>query len=1307
MKKILTLLALCLFVFQGFSTEWTNIRSETPSPVQKILISSNIENSVIRFSLDGFLTSEVSTPAGTSIVIGLEEATPLLIQGAPDLPKMAASVIIPDLALMKIEILESNYRDFQGILIAPSKGNLTRDIDPATIPFEYGPAYQQDAFFPGELAGLREPHIVRDYRGQTVIVYPFQYNPVTLTLRVYTDITVRLSRVNDLGANPLIRTAPIESVDAQFDLLYQKHFLNAGDNGSRYTPVEEFGSMLIISYGAFMADMQPYVNWKRQIGYPVEMVDVGTIGNSSAMKTFIANYYNNKGLTFVLLVGDAAQVPTSSTSAGDSDNNYAYIVGNDHYPDLFIGRFSAENASQVQTQVQRTLIYEQNPPTSIDWFTKCTGVASDQGPGDDGEYDYQHIRNIGNNKLIPFTYTYANELFDGSQGGNDAPGNPTPALVATAINAGTSIINYTGHGSATSWGSSGFSNGDVNNLTNDNMLPFVWSVACVNGDFVNSTCFAEAWLRASHNGQPTGAVAFLGSTINQSWNPPMCGQDEMNDVLVETYANNIKRTFGALSMHGCMLMNDEYGSGGDEMTDTWTCFGDPSLMVRTAVPQALTVTHDPILFIGIDEMQIMCNADGARATLSIDGTTLSTGVVQSGTVTLEFLALTAPGNVTLTITAFNYLPYIVSLEVIPADGPFVVLESYDIHDSEGNNNGLADYNESIDLAVELENVGIEDAENVQVTLSTSDPYVVITDFSETYDLIPAGGSTSIEDAFAFHISSDVPDQHSITFNLSSTDGDQSWQSNFVLNANAPVLSINTIAIDDSMLGNNDGELDPGETADLTINYSNSGHATAYDVDVHLEGHSGFIEIDNSWQNFTAIGFFGVFEKTFTVTVDADAPEGIRVDFANELLMGDRMEEKVFKLKISPKIEDFETGDLTQFAWQNTGNQPWQIVMPYPFEGFYSLKSGAITHSQVSEISLDYQVMTDDSITFYRKVSSESSDYLQFYINNQLAGQWSGTTGGWKREAVAVTAGNKNFKWVYVKNGMGSGGSDCAWIDYIVLPAPVALTIWAGPDDEVCTGNSYQLNDSYGTDFNQIEWTTNGSGSFNNNTVMHPVYNPSGDDVNSGEVVLTLSLWDEEGTMVSDEMILDFANVPASPITPAGPDYVDLAVTLTSEYTVTPVEDADSYQWYLEPASAGTVISFDEHATVSWNASFLGQVSVKVSSVNSCGESAISAPLEVTVDNSLVTITEPLNENTIIRIYPNPASDILNLNISGETTDVYRISLFNLLGSIIMEREVRQGQGEVLTLDLSSFPEGVYILSIMGNEFRHTQKLIVR
>ena len=70
-------------------------------------------------------------------------------------------------------------------------------------------------------------------------------------------------------------------------------------------------------------------------------------------------------------------------------------------------------------------------------------------------------------------------IYDGS-GGSDSQG-------ITAINNGVSIINYTGHGSISSWGNGASLNTtQINQLTNNNKLPFVITVGCNVGEF-NST----------------------------------------------------------------------------------------------------------------------------------------------------------------------------------------------------------------------------------------------------------------------------------------------------------------------------------------------------------------------------------------------------------------------------------------------------------------------------------------------------------------------------------------------------------------------------------------------------------------------------------------------------------------------------------------------------------------------------------------------------------------------------------------------------------------------------------------------------
>ncbi len=348
-------------------------------------------------------------------------------------------------------------------------GNFTRDIDPASVPYTYGPEYQTNRSSESE-----QNYVIHSYfaisRANTFL-FILSFIICHKDLKSYSQLTIEVYKIGDQGLNPFIRKTPQIKIQQEFSNVYEKYFLNY--NPTDYTPLADFGKMLVICYPDFMASMQPYVDWKNSIGIPTEMVNVSTIGNTSAaIKNYIVNYYNTNTLTFVLLVGDGPQIPTNTGSGlgGPSDNAYGYIVGNDHYIDVFIGRFSAENVAHVQTQVTRTLEYEKYPSfINDDWYTTCLGIASDQGPGDDGEYDYQHMRNMQTD-LLGYTYTWNPELFDGSQGGNDAPGNPTPAMVSTEVNNGTSIILYTGHGSTTSWVTSGFSN------TNVNQLP-IWQIA--------------------------------------------------------------------------------------------------------------------------------------------------------------------------------------------------------------------------------------------------------------------------------------------------------------------------------------------------------------------------------------------------------------------------------------------------------------------------------------------------------------------------------------------------------------------------------------------------------------------------------------------------------------------------------------------------------------------------------------------------------------------------------------------------------------------------------------------------------------
>jgi hypothetical protein len=837
------LFALILFTF-------SSVKAQESSTIH--LVSSTNHSLQLKFESSPYEFVEVETPEGVMNLPQMEGASPLLIKGAPDLQKYACSYIIPDGENPSIQVLSATYKDYK-VEVAPSKGNLLRNVNPAEMPYSFGSQYAVDAFFPTTIFESQESHAVRDFEAQALWVYPFQYNPITKILRVYDTIEL------DIQFNSTIKYP--RSMDSQFKMIYENLFINYG-NTSRTSLEDEDGSMLIIAYNEFIDPMQNFMDWKTQKGIVNEIVDVATIGGQDEIKTYIEDYYNSHNLTYVLLVGDHQHIPSYSASSGYSDNYYGYIEGDDSYPEVFVGRFSAEDKSQVTTQVNRVLQYEQTPATT-DHYARGLGVGSDQGPGDDGEYDYQHLRNIREG-LLDYTYTTGYELYDGSQGGEDASGNPSASDMHALLEDGLGIINYTGHGSTFSCGTSGYNSTNVDQLTNTSVHPFFWSVACVNGNFTDATCFAETWLRATHNGQPTGAIATLMSTINQSWSPPMEGQDHMNFILSETSENSDSRSFGGISMNGCMQMNDTYGSGGADMTDTWTCFGDPSVIVRTQAPETMAVSYNPAIPVGSTSLDVSCSTDGALVSLTLDGEIIGTAVVFGGMTTVNFDALSSIGDITVTVTAFNSVPNIGTSSIIVLDGPWLVVTAYEV----GDEDGLASYYENFPLYFTIENIGTEATTTTYLNTETNGAIAIGAFGDNIPGLEPGESLTYTDESFWANVSWDAVDgeEAQVTFSMNSDEG--TWYSTINIPVHAPVLEVSSV----------DADLSFGETTVAIITLTNNGSADFNGGIASLVSAGTYVTVLNDI-TIEALASGESINLEYEVSLVADAPSSTSLDLS--------------------------------------------------------------------------------------------------------------------------------------------------------------------------------------------------------------------------------------------------------------------------------------------------------------------------------------------------------------------------------------------------------------------------------------------
>ena len=672
MKRSILTTLLVFATMIGMSQSWTPISNSRPTSIKTTLVASSESKITVNVQVPGFNTLEVVTPRGTANVISVPKAVSTSEAGEPNLPMIAIPAIIGDQQHYAIKVIDAQYIDYD-MEVAPSKGFFSRQVDPEDVPYVYGEAYSTDAFFPKEQVGLYDPYILRDFRGQNMVVYPFAYNPASKTLRVYYDLTVEMYSDGAQGRNTMTRKSNTMKLDPEFKAMYEGRFINCQASMNRYTPVNETGRLLIICHDAFIDAMQPYVNWKKQIGIPTTIVGTSVTGSTSdALKAYTqAQYDNDNSISHILLVGDNAQIQGyyayNGGYSGRSDNWYGQVAGNDYYNDVIVGRFSAETVEHVTTQVNKVITYERDLNASDTWLTYGTGVATTAGNGGHfGEDDWVHIDNI---KADLLGYNYE-EIYRDYQNAGGANSNAN--TLSQHINQGLSIINYCNHGSETSWGVFGYSNSNVNALTNVNKLPFVWSVACLNGKYDHyQPCFAEAWMRATNGNdvnQPTGAIGGMFSYISQPWVPPMYGQDEMVDVLVESYENNIKRTLGGVSFDGNMKIIDQYGTNNSAGMGTYMCwilYGDPTLAIRNAVPTEMGIVHNPVIPIGTTSFEVTAtDAEGARATLTVDNEIMGSAVITDGVANIEFETPTQAGEALLTVIGFNKITYIATINIV-------------------------------------------------------------------------------------------------------------------------------------------------------------------------------------------------------------------------------------------------------------------------------------------------------------------------------------------------------------------------------------------------------------------------------------------------------------------------------------------------------------------------------------------------------------------------------------------------------------------------------------------------------------------
>jgi len=882
-------------------------------------------------NLGGFDTETVVINGDTYHHITVKNGGHQEEAGLPDLPDVRCSLIIANDKDVAVTFLSGEYVDILDYPVTPAKGPITRDIDPSTVPYTFSDLYQQESAFPAVLAEDHDPYILRDFRGVVIDLNAFQYFPEARTLRVYTQMTVEVTTLAAGSKNLLSGDRSASKIDSEFDAIYNNHFVNY--SRERYTQVSEQGDLLIITPDIFVEQALTLADWKNQKGLATEVATLTETGGSFAsIKAYIQSQYDAGDLAYVILLGDAEELPPMN---GDSDPSYALLAGSDSYPDIFIGRLSGENSDQLMTQIERTITYERDLDSSDTWLGAGLGIASNLPGGHYGETDSEHM-NIIREKLLNYSYSAVDSLYGTGV---------VPDDVADQLNAGRGSTNYIGHGHPTYWSTTHFSVDHVNELENCNRLPFIHSAACENGAFIGQTCFAESWLRATHLGQPTGGVAAYMSVINQYWIPPMDAQDETVDLLV----SDQMRTIGGLWYNGSCKMIDLNSSRGPIEFRAWTIFGDPSLAIRTDTPSELVVTHPNTIMVD----QLSCDIEvagvsGALCALTADGVIFGLGYTDEfGDVSIPLtISPPEPMALTLTVTAYNKTTYIATVIALSDTGPYLATSEIEFLVG-GEPTEFMEAGQTIQVRARLENVGLEEATAISSTMTSMTDEFTVTQAISTYPNILPSGDAWNDVMFSFEIDPDCADGFVGELNLtSSAAGGYLFDSNISIVVHSPDISIWQMVVADTIDGDGNYHLDPGESGTICLTLLNSGTGPLDDIEGVVTCDNPEIQIAPITALHTGLGEneTGQMEPLFEVSID---PSCLETDLICTLtLTGSNLfnREIEFILPIGGFVETMENGAPN---WEHYSELPsysdqWHISQNrnHTTDGRRSWKCGA-------------------------------------------------------------------------------------------------------------------------------------------------------------------------------------------------------------------------------------------------------------------------------------------------------------------------------------------------------------------------------
>ena len=1049
MRRYILILILLGLVMLPLAAQKSLQLSANPTSVQ--LQRETKDGLSVRYSIAKIDYDEVDTPQGRFTDVYIEQYATTNEVGLPKLPLMRQIIAVPEGANVVANFTSQQRQSIslasKGIHypIVPRQAPVAKNQDLSNLPFVVDrEVYNLSAWTAGASVTATELGYMRGVRMFVVDFMPIRYNPALGLMEVITEAEVKIDFIgSDHAATEALRA---KTFSPAFTPVFSNTLLNPSSTRATLNRIPM--SYVIITLANFVTALQPFVDWKIEEGYNVIVATTDQTGTTpAAIKSYLQNLWDNATVespapSYLLLVGDVAQIPSNQGSTGGShitDLNYVRLQGSDYLPEMYFSRFSAITPAEVTNQVNKTLLHEKYAMPDDSYLTTSVliaGVDSYWSPSHaNGQINYATTNyfNPAHN-INAITYLYP-------QSGSSA------SQIVQNVSGGVGYVTYTAHGSETSWADPLFSISNVNSLQNTNKYPVVIGNCCVTNAFQTGICFGEAWLRAENK----GAVLYVGGTDNTYWDedywwsvgykPPVVGSGspfvpgrtgyvdsafhEHNEPY-EDWANQM----GAGVFMGNMAVVQSNSNRANYYWEVYSIMGDASLIPYMGIPATNSAQVPELIHLGLDTLEMTADPY-SHVALSMNGVLHGVGLADAnGNVNITYTPFEEPGIAKMVITRSHRKPVIAEIQVLPNTGAYVIVSPITVNNPSGS--GLAEAGDTVSFDLSLNNVGVLAATNLSLTLTSDSPWVNILEAQATVSDIPSGSTANATNLFSVQISPVVPDQQNIPFEISVTDGTDTWTSRRSITAYASDVQITQSTVTD---GSGDGFYEPGETITIQLNLKNEGHLPADAGQVlAFTNHTGFV-LTNTQVDLPALSIGASTQVTIIGLLSDDIALGDVVTVGIAIEAGSQLLNHSVTLPIGIHGETFESGDLNSFPWVNTSPVPWTLVSGAGnvHSGQYAIRSGAIGNNTSTQIMVTMQIASPGVIRFWRKVSSEASyDKLIFSINGVEKANYSGNQ-DWAEVSFDVDAGTNTFTWKYQKDYSVTSGSDCAWIDDITFP----------------------------------------------------------------------------------------------------------------------------------------------------------------------------------------------------------------------------------------------------------------------------------